>query len=85
MSGQEFKLPESIATCTPCQEKVVAGALLSICNTSKELQAEVDCKKLAAQINSGTITKKKAIQLIASKAQGKNIEHLVNKVLKTIE
>lgn len=78
-------MPESIKNCTPCQENVVAGALLSICNMSKELQAEVDCNDLSAQINSGKITKQAAIKEIVSKAKGKDIEGIVNKVLSTIE
>lgn len=78
-------MPESIKGCTPCQENVLAGALLSICDMSQELQAEVNCQELSDQINSGAITKQDAIQEIASKAKGKDVESLVNKVLKAIE
>lgn len=85
MSNQEFKLPESIATCTPCQEKVIAGALLSICDMSQQLKAEVNCQDLSAKINSGKITKQEAIKEIVSKSKGKDIESLVNKVLSAIE
>lgn len=87
MSNEEhdFVMPDSIKACTPCQENVLAGALLSICDISQELQSEIDCQKLSAQINSGEITKQDVIREIVSKAKGKNIESLVNKVLKAIE